>query len=86
EVDLNSTDSIVVRVYMDFEGWRLLQEFTTEQLNAEQLRPSTWTVYYYTKYDLRLLGGEEGDLYLTALFYHGNSGYPSRIEGFTWAG
>lgn len=86
EVDLNPTDSIVVRVYMDFEGWRLLQIFTTEQLNAEQLRPSTWTVYYYTYYNLRLLGGEEGDLYLTVFFYHGNSAYPSRIEGFTWAG
>jgi hypothetical protein len=84
EVSLSPTDSIVVRVYMDFEGWRLLQEFTTEQLGAQKLVSSPWTVYYYTYYNLRLVGGVEGDLVLTARFYHGNSGYPSRIAGFKW--
>jgi hypothetical protein len=84
EVNLDSTDSIVVRVYMDFEGWRLLETFTTEQLGAQKLVSSTWTVYYYTYYNLRLVGGVEGDLVLTARFYHGNSGYPSRIAGFKW--
>jgi hypothetical protein len=84
EVSLSPTDSIVIRVYVDFDGWHLLQKFTTEQLGAQKLLSSTWAVYYYTYYNLRLVGGVEGDLLLTTRFYHGNSYYPSRIAEFRW--
>jgi hypothetical protein len=47
---LQSTDSLVIRVYVEVgsSGWTLCATFTTEQLQASTLQATTWTVYYYT--------------------------------------
>jgi hypothetical protein len=48
---LQSTDSLVVRVYTKVGSdstWTLSATFTTEQLQATTLQATTWTVYYYT--------------------------------------
>jgi len=52
---LNTTDSIVVRVYIQWGGtgsWVLIgvSNFQTEQLGATQLDATEWTVYYYVSY------------------------------------
>jgi len=74
---LQSTDSLVVRVYVQIaEGsWNLCATFTTEQLQSTTLTGTTWTVYYYTyayysyKYDTTI-----------AKFYWGTTTYNSRIQ------
>jgi len=50
QTPLQSTDAIVVRVYMKFGSgeWQLCSTFITEQLQASQLDSVQWTVYYYT--------------------------------------
>ena len=54
---LNSTDSIVVRVYVQWGAsgsWNLIASaiFTTEQIGASQLDAVEWTVYYYISYSV----------------------------------
>jgi len=50
QTSLQSTDAIIVRVYMKFGSgeWQLCSTFITEQLQASQLDSVQWTVYYYT--------------------------------------
>jgi len=82
QTSLESTDAIVVRVYHGNTNppQYLARTFITEQLNASQLDVALWTVYYYTyrSYDA-------GTDITTLRFYHGSSGYNSRIEDFTWS-
>ena len=82
---LNKTDSIVVRVYTECEGWKLTAVFTTEQLGADTLDSALWRVYYYTKRYTNII---QSRYYYT--FYWGintpRSPYDSRITNFTWTG
>ena len=84
---LNSTDAIVVRVYINIGGfgWTEQASFITEQLEASQLDSVTWTVYYYT-YRSQYAGSPKLGLpaYTRGRFYWGSSTYNSRIENFTW--
>ena len=83
---LNTTDSIVVRVYgYASPSWTELtdtdlsvkDDFTTEQLGATQLDSVTWTVVYYFQ------------IHTTAPIYHrfnwGNSTYPSQIQNLSYS-
>jgi len=78
---LQSTDSLVVRVYVQIaEGsWNLCATFTTEQLQSTTLTGTTWTVYYYTyayysyKYDTT-----------STKFYWGTTTYNSRIQNLRY--
>ena len=88
QTSLNVTDAIVVRVYAEFVGttpvpWTVQANFTTEQLGAKLLDSSTWTVYYYTKYETINTGPKSGR-YTNGTFFWGNSTYNSRIENFSW--
>jgi len=86
---LNSTDSIIVRVYGRFGtgAWALftrppigaVSEFTTEQLGAQSLYWASWTVYYYTY----AVWSEPLGLW-EMRFYWDSTSYPSRIFGFAW--
>jgi len=80
---LSPTDAIVVRLYNASSStgpWTLKREWITEQLNAQSLDASTWTVYY--NFDVR----EAVIDYIatTFVFRHGSDTYNSRIEGFAW--
>jgi len=77
QTSLASTDAVVVRVYASADGstWSLVDTWITQQLGAQSLNASTWTVYYY--------------IYIRSspykvLFYFGTSTYNSRIENFAW--
>jgi hypothetical protein len=74
---LQSTDSLVVRVYVQIaEGpWNLCATFTTEQLHASTLKATTWTVYYYTSSTYNRITDRT-----TAKFYWGTTTYNSRIQ------
>jgi hypothetical protein len=76
---LETTDSIVVRVYVKIGSgsWTLIREFTTAQLGALSLDSATWTVYYY----LSVLVDAS---YMYSKFWHGTSTYNSRITNFVW--
>lgn len=79
ETSLNTTDAIVVRVYIKVgANWSsAVATFITEQLGATKLDSATWTVYYYTKrYCTTATVG---------FFYWGTTTYNSRIENFTWS-
>lgn len=77
---LAPTDVIVIKVYVRYGPYPESGSvsFITEQLNVSSLIPSTWTVYYYTKYYT------DGRYSTTGYFYWGTSTYNSRIEGFTY--
>jgi len=77
---LEKTDAIVVRVYLQIASvWYLAATFITERLNATQLNPATWRIYYYIKViynpTLRVT---------TGYFYWGTTTYNSRIENFAY--
>lgn len=50
QTPLEDTDAMVVKVYVKFGSgsWQLCCTFITEELEASQLDPAQWTVYYYT--------------------------------------
>jgi len=80
---LNTTDSIVIRVYWRFAdetSWTLCATFTTEQLNAAQLDASTWTCYYTVSHTSQL-----SPLKRSAMNFHIDGTNLSRIEGFSWS-
>jgi hypothetical protein len=80
---LQPTDAIVVRLYNALSStgpWTLKREWITEQLNAQSLDASTWTVYY--NFDVRVAVIDY--IATTYVFRHGNATYNSRIEGFAW--
>jgi hypothetical protein len=78
---LQSTDSLVVCVYMNVggSGWTLAATFTTEQLNATTLQATTWTVYYYTGASYSRQYGSTG------VFYWGDTTYESEIQNLQYA-
>jgi hypothetical protein len=78
---LQSTDSLVVRVYtqLDSAGWTLCATFTTEQLQATTLRAATWTVYYYTSASFNRVTGT-----YTGTFYWGTTTYNSRVQNLQY--
>jgi hypothetical protein len=78
---LQSTDSLVVRVYVRLgvdSDWTLCATFTTEQLQASTLQTATWTVYYYTQASFNRLSG------YTGTFYWGNT-YNSRVQNLQYS-
>ena len=83
EESLDSTDAIVVRVYMRIGGdyWSLLDTFITEQLGAEKLAGVTWGVYYYT-YRTTFPGGGGCPAFTQGRFYWGTESKNSRIVNF----
>ena len=74
---LQSTDSLVVRVYVQIADgpWNLCATFTTEQLQSSTLRATVWTVYYYTFSSYNRVTDRT-----TARFYWGTTTYNSRIQ------
>lgn len=74
---LQSTDSLVVRVYVQIaEGpWNLCATFTTEQLQSSTLKATVWTVYYYTSSTYNRVTDRT-----TAKFYWGTTTYNSRVQ------
>jgi len=81
QTPLQSTDAIVVRVYMKFGSgeWQLCSTFITEQLQASQLDSVQWTVYYYT---WRFYDRWEG---ITSGSYDwGTTTYNSHIQNFQY--
>jgi hypothetical protein len=81
QTTLQSTDSLVVRVYMGDadDGWSLIATFTTEQLQASTLQATTWTVYYSVHTTFNRLYGYSGT------FYWGTTTYYSRIQNLQYA-
>jgi hypothetical protein len=80
-ISLNSTDAIVVEVYADdfSPPTTLRATFITEQLGAQSLNASTWTVYYY------LYRAYAAATQQTSYFFRfGTSTYNSHIENFAW--
>ena len=84
---LNSTDAIVIRVYvksLDFD-WRnngddgLLAIWISEQLGASKLDAATWTVHYYTSVAQAMGGVDRGH------FRFGAVAFNSRVENFAWS-
>ena len=81
QTPLQSTDAIVVRVYMKFGSgeWQLCSTFITERLQASQLDSVQWTVYYYT---WRFYDRWEG---ITSGSYDwGTTTYNSHIQNFQY--
>lgn len=82
ETDLSPSDSIVVRLYQNRSNQEpppppsnLVANFTTDQLGANQLDPSTWRVHYHTS------RGGVGENYIS----WGNQEHNTSIEGFRWS-
>jgi hypothetical protein len=82
QTSLQPTDSLVVRVYVQFEesDWALCASFTTEQLQATTLQTATWTLYYYT-YAYFNWRTET----TTAKLYWGTTTYNTRIQNLQYA-
>ncbi|MFX1516946.1 MAG: archaellin/type IV pilin N-terminal domain-containing protein [Promethearchaeota archaeon] len=77
--DITTTDAVMVEVYMDIGPYGYGPvTFITEQLNAEELVASTWTIWYYTERDYT---GWPQDR-TRGIFYWGDSTYNSRIVNF----
>jgi len=79
---LQSTDSLVIRVYLQIadEPWNLCGTFTTEQLQSSTLKATTWTVYYYTFSVYNRMTDRT-----TAKFYWGTTTYNSRIQNLQFS-
>lgn len=81
---LDETDSIVVRVYEthgDANPWESIANFTTEQLDANQLGSARWTVYYYTQWYQALMD----DVTFTFGAFSWGYDFPSRIANFQYS-
>lgn len=79
-VTLGEHDSIMVCTWFKLSiiiPWTNEGDWSTEQLGAQTLNASTWTVYYYTQISLR------GTTY-SYMFRYGSSIYDSRITNFIW--
>lgn len=78
ETDLDVTDAVVIRVYIQAGGiWYEKAEFITEQLGADTLESSTWYVYYYTAL-------VEFGVGYRGVFYWGTASYNSYVYRFKW--
>ena len=85
---LDTTDSIVVRVYIQIgtRGWQqggTIPDFTTGQLNNNSLSNQQWTIYYYTEY-YTFSSTPASTRRTEGTFYWGTSTYNSRIENFSY--
>ncbi|PWI48761.1 hypothetical protein CEE45_05070 [Candidatus Heimdallarchaeota archaeon B3_Heim] len=79
---LDSTDSVVIRVYMQIGATTYGPvEFVTEQLGAEELVAGQWTVWYYTEREYTSQWNQDRT---RGIFYYGDSTYNSRILDFTY--
>ncbi|MEM3579222.1 MAG: hypothetical protein QXL54_03240 [Candidatus Bathyarchaeia archaeon] len=87
QTTLNPTDSIVVRVYARIPSgsgaWTLLGSgtaiFITEQLGAQSLDASTWTVYYVGSFTYDITKNRAG------IEFHVDGNDNSRIANFKWS-
>lgn len=84
---LATTDSIVVRVYIQVGtgGWQqggTIADFTSEQLGSTRLDNQTWTIYYYTEY-YTFSSTPASRRYTSGTFHWGASSTDSRITNFT---
>jgi hypothetical protein len=79
---LQTTDSLVVRVYFKTSGssWVEVATFTTEQLGGTTLTGCSWTVYYYTWAQYYKEGG-----YTAGHFYWGSPARNSRIQNLQYS-
>lgn len=79
---LQTTDSLVVRVYFRTSGssWGEVAAFTTEQLGSTTLTGCSWTVYYYTWAQYYKEGG-----YTAGHFYWGSPARNSRIQNLQYS-
>ncbi|MEM3341241.1 MAG: carbohydrate-binding protein, partial [Thermoplasmata archaeon] len=77
-ISLQRTDSLVIRIFVGTSNppSTLVTTFTTEQLQMDELSPSTWNGYYYI--DFNAQGNNE-------YFRFGISTYDSRITGIRLA-
>jgi len=82
QTSLAETDSIVVRVYGNVPTWKLIEEFTTEVLNAVSLDSATWTVYYTWSTPYRQVAPFR---YRWGINFYWDGDYESRIENFSWS-
>jgi hypothetical protein len=81
QTTLQSTDSLVVRVYVWLgadNGWSPCATFTTEQLQASTLQAATWMVFYSVHTTFNRLYGYSGT------FYWGNT-CNSRVQNLQYA-
>ncbi|MFX0173733.1 MAG: archaellin/type IV pilin N-terminal domain-containing protein [Candidatus Hodarchaeota archaeon] len=81
ETDLDPTDAIVIRVYVEIQGYsrRELVAFKTEELGAIKLKSSYWTVYYWTRIDYQQFGFRT-----RSYFGFGDSTYNSHITNIQY--
>jgi hypothetical protein len=81
ETSLQSTDSLIVRVYMKIGSgnWNLAATFSTEQLQATRLQSVTWTVYYYTSYSYSIRLDRT-----TGKYHWGTPTYNSRVQNLQY--
>jgi len=81
---LNSTDSLVVRVYARIPSgsgtWTLMSTavFSTEQLGATQLDNVIWTVYYTGGFRYDIIENRSG------IEFNFDGAWNSRITNFSW--
>jgi len=77
ETVLDSTDSIVIRVYGDttFPPATVRATFTSEQLGATLLESEQWTAQYWTRVGTVAQGGSD--------WFWGTPAYDNHINGFT---
>jgi len=85
ETNMNPTDSLVIRVYINAEGSYVERvNFTTEELGSIKLNSETWTVYYYTKRITANCGAKPQDDQTWGSFFWGNGTYNSSIVGINY--
>jgi hypothetical protein len=81
QMSMQSTDSLVVRVYFGVDGgWSPIATFTTEQLQASTLQTAIWTVYYNTSASFNRISQT-----WTSTLYWGTTTYNSRIQNLQYA-
>jgi len=77
QMSMETTFSLVIRVYVSIEGgaWTNMATFTTTQLGKTSLQETTWSVYYYVSqsYSPRLDR-------TTARFYWGDASHMSQMQ------
>ncbi|MFX1333746.1 MAG: archaellin/type IV pilin N-terminal domain-containing protein [Promethearchaeota archaeon] len=82
DFNLDTTDVIVVRVYMRIGSTVYGPvEFVTEQLDADKLVAGDWTVWYYTERDYESQWNQDRT---RGIFYYGDTIYNSRILNFKY--
>jgi len=82
QMSMETTFSLVIRVYVSIEGgaWTNMATFTTTQLGKTSLQETTWSVYYHvsTSYYPQIDR-------TTARFYWGDASHMSRIQNLQFS-